>query len=159
MKRKLIAATLVLVVPPLLAAAAGAEEEEAASLYDRLGGLRTIAPVIDDFVDHLYGNPVLGKNPGLAASQREAPPSYLKFQFSQLVCEMSGGPCVYSGKTMKEAHESLKIGDAEWEAMADELKKSLAKFNVAPAEQTELLELFGQTKDDIMDDMEVAKSK
>lgn len=158
MKHKLTAATLVLAIGPLVALTARAEEEPK-SLYERLGGLKSITPVVDDFVNHMMFNPTLNKNPALSASHRHTPPSYLKFQFTQLVCEMSGGPCVYSGLAMKEAHEPLKISPQEWEVMTGELKKSLDKYKVPAQEQTELLDLFSQTKDDIIAGMEVAKDK
>lgn len=158
MKHRLTAATLLLAVGPLVAFPAGAEEEPK-SLYERLGGLRSITPVVEDFVNHLLFNPILNKNPALSDSRRHTPPSYLKFQFAELVCEMSGGPCIYSGQAMKEAHTPLKISAEEWEVMTGELKKSLDKFKIPAAEQEELLELFGQTKDDIVDKLEMAKDK
>lgn len=161
MKRKLTAATLVLAVGPLVANAARAEEEpkEEKSLYERLGGLRNITPVVEDFVNHLFFHPSFNKNSAFNASRRQTPPSYLKFQFTQLVCEMSGGPCVYSGPTMKEAHHPLKVTAADWETMTGELKKSLDKYKVPAAEQEELIELFNETKEDIVERLEVAREK
>lgn len=158
MKHKLTAAALVFAMGPLIASAAHAEEEPE-SLYERLGGLRSITPVVDDFVNHLFFNPTLNKNPALSARHRETPLPYLKFQFTQLMCEMSGGPCIYSGLTMKEAHEPFKISADEWEIMTGELKKSLERFKVPPAEQEELLELFGETRDDIVASLEVVNDK
>lgn len=147
MKRELAAAlALALASQPALAA----DEEETKSLYERLGGLKHITPVVEDFVDRLLGNPTIARNPAIGAVRRHSPPSYLKFQLSQLVCEMSGGPCLYTGLAMKESHLPLNIGPREWEAMGEELKKSLDRFKVPEVEQREIFELFGETRGDIV---------
>lgn len=120
------------------------------SLYDRLGGLKGITVVVDDFINRLVVNKTLNKNPAIAAGRKNSPAPYLKFQVSQLVCEVSGGPCKYAGKTMKESHAHLNISEKEWGVMAREFKKSLDKFKVPAAEQKELFDIVGKTKADIV---------
>ena len=119
-------------------------------LYERLGGLKGITMVSDDFIDRLVVNKTLNKNPAIDAGRKNSPPPYLKFQVSQLVCEASGGPCKYTGKAMKPAHAHLNISEKEWDIMAAEFKKSLNKFKVPVAEQKELFEIVGKTKADIV---------
>jgi hemoglobin len=120
------------------------------TLYDRLGGLKGITMVSDDFINRLVANKTLNQNPAINTGRKISPPPYLKFQVSQLICEVSGGPCKYTGKSMKEAHAHLSISEKEWEIMAAEFKKSLTKFKVPAAEQKELFEIVGKTKADIV---------
>lgn len=120
------------------------------SLYDRLGGLKGITVVVDDFINRLVVNKELNKNPAINAGRKSSPAPYLKFQLSQMVCEVTGGPCKYTGKAMKEAHAHLNISEKEWGVMAGEFKKSLDKFKVLSAEQKELFEIVGKTKADIV---------
>ncbi len=120
------------------------------SLYDRLGGLKGITVVVDDFIDRLFRNKTLNSNPAIAAGRKSSPAPYLKFQVAQLVCEVSGGPCKYTGKPMKESHAHLNISEREWDVMAKEFKKSLDKFKVPAAEQKELFDIVGKTKADIV---------
>lgn len=122
----------------------------AATLYERLGGLRGITPLVDDFVDHLLSNEHLSGNTALKAGQREAPPAFLKFQLAEALCEMSGGPCVYSGPALKETFSPYKVSEKDWEAMTAELKRSLDKFRVPAVDQEEILGLALQTKSDII---------
>lgn len=147
-KRSLIAvaASLALATTSLSAPAAA----DAKPLYDRLGGLKGITVVVDDFIDHLVVNKTLNKNPAIDAGRKRSPAPYLKFQVSQLVCEASGGPCKYAGKAMKESHTALNISEKEWGVMAAEFKKSLDKFKVPAAEQKELFDIVGKTKVDIV---------
>jgi hemoglobin len=95
-------------------------------------------------------NKTLNKNPSIDAGRKNSPPPYLKFQVAQLVCEVSGGPCKYTGKAMKEAHAHLNISEKEWSIMASEFKRSLDKFKVPAAEQKELIEIVEKTKADIV---------
>jgi hemoglobin len=67
-----------------------------------------------------------------------------------LVCEVTGGPCKYVGKGMKESHASFGITDKEWDAMVDDFKAALAKFKVPAAEQQELIGIVATTKPDIV---------
>jgi hemoglobin len=120
------------------------------SLYDRLGGLKGITVVVDDFIDRLVVNKTLNANPAIDAGRKSSPAPYLKFQVSQLVCEVTGGPCKYTGKSMKESHAHLNISEKEWDVMAGEFKKSLDKFKVPAAEQKELFDIVGKTKSDIV---------
>ena len=142
----ILAATLLLAAANVSFPIADAAEP----LYDRLGGLRGITIVVDDFIDRLVANDTLNRNPAISAGRVSSPPPYLKFQVSQLVCEVTGGPCKYIGKAMKEAHAHLNISENEWQVMAGEFKKSLDKFNVPATEQQELFDIVGKTKADIV---------
>ncbi len=141
-----VAAGLMLVTASLPAPAADVPKP----LYERLGGLKGITVVVDDFIDHLVVNKTLNKNPAIDAGRKRSPAPYLKFQVSQLVCEATGGPCKYTGKAMKESHDPLNISEKEWGIMAGEFKKSLDKFKVPAAEQKELFDIVGKTKADIV---------
>ncbi len=120
------------------------------TLYERLGGLKGITMVVDDFINRLVANKTLNKNPAINAGRKNSPPPYLKYQVSELVCQVTGGPCKYTGKAMKDGHAHLNISEAEWKVMASEFKRSLDKFKVPAAEQKELFEIVGKTKGDIV---------
>jgi len=119
-------------------------------LYERLGGLKGITVVVDDFINRLVANRTLNKNPAINAGRKSSPAPYLKYQVSEMVCQVTGGPCKYTGKAMKDSHAHLNISEAEWKVMASEFKKSLDKFKVPAAEQKELFEIVGTTKGDIV---------
>ena len=62
----------------------------------------------------------------------------------------TGGPEKYTGRSMKESHAGLKIGVADFNALVEDLVKSLDKFKVPEAEKTELLNVLGPMKGDIV---------
>ena len=141
---------VILVLGATFASGALAQEPAQKSLYDRLGGLKGITVVVDDFIDRLVTNDTLNSNPEIDAGRLRSPPPYLKFQVSQMVCEATGGPCTYTGKGMKEAHAQMNITEAEWGVMAGEFQKSLDKFAVPATEQKELFGIVETTKADIV---------
>lgn len=147
---KMAIASVSFMIAATIAPMANAQPGAAQPLYERLGGLNGITVVIDDFINRLVANKQLNRNPAINAGRKSSPAPYLKFQVSQLVCELSGGPCKYTGKAMKESHAHLNISEKEWDVMAGEFQKSLNKFKVPAAEQKELFDMVGKTKADIV---------
>jgi hemoglobin len=147
---KMAIASMALVLATTIAPIASAQQTGTKPLYERLGGLRGVTVVVDDFINRLVANKQLNKNPAINAGRKSSPAPYLKFQVSQLICELAGGPCKYTGKAMKESHAQLNISEKEWDVMAKEFQKSLDKFKVPAAEQKELFDMVGKTKADIV---------
>lgn len=134
----------------LLASVTAISQEKEKSLYDRLGGVYAIATVVDDFIERLLVNDILNANPAIKEARDRVPKAGLKFRVTALVCQVTGGPEVYTGRNMKAAHKYLNITEKEWDAMATDFKKTLDKFKVPEKEQKELFDIVGTTKADIV---------
>lgn len=120
------------------------------NLYDRLGGVYAIASVVDAFIERLLVDNTLNANPAIDAARKRVPKAGLKFQVTALVCEVTGGPCKYTGRTMKESHSHLNITEKEWDAMVVDFRTTLDQFKVPSAEQKELIDIVASTKPDIV---------
>jgi len=120
------------------------------SLYDRLGGLMPISVVVNDFIDAIVPDPFLNKNPAIDEARKRVPSSYLKYQVTTLVCQTTGGPCQYVGRSMKESHAHLNISEGEWDRMIVIFKEVLNKHQVPMTEQKGLLDIIDSTKADIV---------
>jgi hemoglobin len=120
------------------------------SLYDRLGGLYPIAAVVDDFIDRVYVNATLNANPNIAKARSEVRKPGLKVQVANQVCMATGGPCEYTGKSMKESHAGFRITEKEWDALMVDFRASLDMFQVPAPEQQELIAIVESTKPDIV---------
>ena len=129
---------------------ASAQEKQAPSLYDRLGGVYSIATLVDDFIERLLINKTLNANPKINEARQRVPKAGLKFQVTALVCQVTGGPCQYMGRSMKDSHRHLDITGTEWQAMVVDFKTSLDKFKVPPKEQSELIAIVESTRGDIV---------
>ncbi len=126
------------------------EPQEEKSLYERLGGVYSIATVVDDFIERLLENDILNANPAIKEARDRVPKAGLKYRVTELVCQATGGPEKYNGRTMKESHKDMNITEKEWDAMAADFKKTLNKFEVPEKEQKELFAIVESTKSDIV---------
>ncbi len=145
-----LSAVALLAVPAAAFPQQAETAQEAPSLYDRLGGLPAIAAVVSDFIDVLKVDSLLNQNPAIDAARKRVPAAYLKYRVTSLVCQVTGGPCQYQGRGMKEAHAHLNITESEWYRMVALFKEVLAKYNVPEQETNELLSIVESTKGDIV---------
>ena len=114
------------------------------SLYERLGGMQAITAVVDDFVGNVATDTRINARFANANIPR------LKTRLVEQICAGSGGPCTYSGRDMKSAHAGMGITNGEFDALVDDLVKSLNKFKVPAREQKELLGILGPMRQDIV---------
>jgi len=128
------------------------ETSEKRSLYDRLGGVYSIATVVDDLIDRVMSDARLNANPLVDEAHHRVPPAGFKYLVTELVCFAAGGPQKYSGKSMADSHAHLKITAGEWEAFLDDLQHTLDKFAVPVEEQAELKAIVDSTRADIVVD-------
>ena len=114
------------------------------SLYERLGGLDAIKAVVDDFVANVAADPTI--NARFAST--DVP--HFKQMLVDQICEATGGPCKYRGASMVDSHRGMKITEAEFNALVEDLVKSLDKFKVPAQEKNELLTALGSMKPQIV---------
>lgn len=115
------------------------------SLYDRLGGQDAIKAVVKDFVEEN-----VAKDARINARFANTDIPHLEQMLTEQICQASGGPCKYTGKDMKTAHTGMKITDDEFNALVEDLKKSLDKFKVGAQEQQDLIGALAPMKPDIV---------
>ena len=116
-----------------------------ASLYERLGGLDAITAVVDSFAARCAGDDRINRKFARTDIPR------LKKMLVDQVCEAAGGPCVYTGRTMRETHDGMGVTAGEFDALVEDLVATLNEFEVAKAEQEELLGLLGPMRDAIVE--------
>ena len=122
------------------------------SLYDRLGGVYSIATVVDDFINRIMIDPRLNSNPLVDEAHHRVLPPGFKYLVTEMVCWATGGPQKYTGKSMAESHKDLKITSKEWESFLDDFQQTLDKFAVPTEEQAELKTIVNSTRSDIVVD-------
>src|SRR5207248_10772186 len=64
------------------------------------------------------------------------------------LCEATGGPCIYIGRSMKTAHTGLGITESDWQSTVNHLVATLDKFKVPEKEKGELLAIASSLKPD-----------
>jgi hemoglobin len=124
--------------------------EGAQSLYDRLGGVYSIAVVIDDFIDRIMTDDRLNANPRVDEAHHRVSPQGFKYYVTEMLCWAAGGPQTYSGRSMLETHRELRITADEWDAFMDDLDQTLTRFAVPEPERGEVVAIVESTKADIV---------
>ena len=120
------------------------------SLYERLGGVYSIAVVVDDFINRVMADPRLNANPAVDEAHHKVPPAGFKYLVTEMVCWATGGPQRYTGRSMADSHRHLNITPREWDAFMDDFRQTMEKFQVPAAEQGELRAIVESTYGDIV---------
>jgi hemoglobin len=118
------------------------------SLYESLGGKKAIVAVVDEFVARVAADTRIN---GFFAATAADPKRLASFKGKLVdqICEASGGPCKYTGKSMKEAHRGMGVSGADFNALVEDLVGALDKFKVAAKDKDALLGVLGPMKSDI----------
>lgn len=120
------------------------------SLYDRLGGKKAITAVVDQFVANVAADARINKFFAATASDPKRMATF-KGNLVDQICQAGGGPCKYTGKSMKEAHQGMGVSAADFNALVEDLVKALDKLKVGEKEKNELLSVLGPMKSDIVE--------
>lgn len=116
-----------------------------ATLYERLGGKPAIEAVVGDFLAKVGSDGRVRHQP----SPERVP--VLKNLLTELVCEAAGGPCTYTGRDMRSAHAGMGITGDEFDAVVDDLVRTLNEYKVPEREKGELLALLGPMRKGIVE--------
>jgi hemoglobin len=114
------------------------------SLYERLGGQPAITAVVDDFVGNVAADRRINRFFANANIGR------LKARLVEQICQGTGGPCVYTGGDMRSVHAGMGIQSKHFNALVQDLGKTLNKFKVPAREQRELVAILAPMKRDIV---------
>lgn len=113
----------------LLSPAARADD----SLYQTFGEKPGLEKITNDFVTNLLADPRTKTYFDGVSLKR------LKQKLAEQFCVLTGGPCEYTGRTMKESHEGLNIDRAAFNALVEDLQKAMDKNDVPFRAQNKLL--------------------
>jgi len=116
-----------------------------ASLYDRLGGKPAIEAVVNQFIQNVVADDRIN------AFFANVDANDLSAKLVDQICQASGGPCTYTGRDMKTAHQGMGVKDEHFNALVEDLIAALDQFNVPEQEKGELLGALGPMKGDIVE--------
>ena len=150
MKRN--AALCVLGFATVVAVAAWAQSAPAKkSLYDRIGGEPAIVKVVDEFVAKAAADPKVNFTRGGMWNATDAAVATLKTHLVTFFGSAFGGPQKYSGRSMKDAHKGMGIQQAEFDALAADLRAVLESNKVPKPEIDEIMAIAASTAKDIVE--------
>lgn len=122
---------------------AGCTQPNTLSLYQQLGGEDGINAIADGLlyeiehdkrIVHHFADTDIARFRRLLAEQ---------------LCQISGGPCQYTGGTMTESHTGFNITLADFDALVEGLIKVMQRQNISISAQNQLLALLAPMYKDI----------
>ena len=115
------------------------------SLYDRLGGIDAINAVTESWVARVGGDD--------RANGKFVRTDILRLMkhVADQLCEVTGGPCTYTGRSMRETHAGMGTTAGEFDVVMGHLRATLDELNVPKTEQDGLAGLLMPMRDDIVE--------
>ena len=114
------------------------------TLFDSMGGEPVLRAAVDRFTEMAVSDPRIN------FTFAEADLSKFRQLLYDQLCELSGGPCHYTGRDMRTAHAKLGINTAEFNALTEDLYLALGKAGVPYRLQNRLIALLAPMKRDIV---------
>jgi hemoglobin len=116
----------------------------AAGLHQAFGEQAGIRALMDDFVVRLKADPRIGDQ------FKDTQPDNLAKQLTDQVCQLAGGPCVYQGPDMKEAHANMDVTRSHFNALVEVLQVSMDARGIPFTRQNQLLALLAPMHRDVV---------
>lgn len=103
------------------------------TLFADLGGQPGIDRMVDASVENYLADP------RISAVFEESNMDRVRAQFKVQFCQIAGGPCQYTGHGMAEAHKGLRLTNADFNAVVEDLQDAMDKVGIPFATQNRFL--------------------
>lgn len=122
---------------------------QARTLFERLGGTTGLEALVEDIVAAHMANPTISARfrPYLDTPEKLAA---TKGHLCAFLEAGSGGTKPYLGRTMRDAHRGMNIGEAEYMAALDDILLVLRKHEIDAETQKDVLAVAYSLKGEIL---------
>ena len=114
------------------------------ALFVALGEERGLRALVDEFIA------VSAPDPRVAPTFVNTEMTRFREKFYEHLCELSGGPCTYSGDPMAEVHRGLRINETQFNAVVENLQVAMDRLDYSQPTQNRLLALLAPFHGDIV---------
>jgi len=109
------------------------------------GGYAGLGRITQDFVERVQ------KNPRISKFFKDADTERLQAMLTDQFCDVLGGGCKYSGKTMKQVHRAMQVTTDAFNSLAEDLQDALTAANVPTYQQNKLIARLAPMRRDIVE--------
>lgn len=113
-------------------------------LYRDLGG----EPGVEIIVDNLLDN--IAQDDRIFYRFKDSNIDRLRQMLIEQFCNLSGGPCAYTGETMEKSHGGMHIDEAQFNALVEDLYRAMEKAGTPVAAQNRLVALLAPMRPQVI---------
>lgn len=114
------------------------------TLYQRLGGEAGVEKIVDGV---LYG---IEHDQSIVHHFADTDVPRFRRLLIEQFCELSGGPCKYTGVSMQESHTGFQITQAHFDALVNHLITAMQQQDVPVEAQNEFLAMLAPMYKDVV---------
>ncbi|RUO21221.1 group 1 truncated hemoglobin [Aliidiomarina iranensis] len=114
------------------------------SLYQQLGGTAGIEQIVEDTLFNSIDDRRIRHH------FTEVDMVRLHEKLSEQICELAGGPCVYTGDDMVKSHTGMGVTRADFNALVEAMQLAMDDNNVSVTAQNRLLALLAPMHHEIV---------
>jgi len=114
------------------------------AFYKELGGTEGITAVVDAFFRRLNADARIN------TLFRNVDHDDLRRLVIEQLCEATGGPCKYTGRSMEESHSGLNLSNADFDAFVQDLKAGMNDVKVPQASQQKLIAMLAPMRPQVV---------
>jgi hemoglobin len=116
----------------------------APTLFERIGGEAKLKITVSEFANIILADDRINFTFANADMDK-----FKKLLYEQL-CNITQGPCAYTGRDMHESHLKLNINDAQFNALAEDLYVAFERAHVPYRLQNKVMALLAPMERDIV---------
>lgn len=125
--------SLVLLLGSMVMPAQAASDD---SLYQALGQQQGISALMETFILEI------AEDERIVHHFEKTDIERLHRMLTEQICELSGGPCSYSGDDMVTVHTGMNVTTAEFNALVEDLIAAMEQHEIAVSAQNRLLAIL-----------------
>jgi hemoglobin len=114
------------------------------SLYEQLGSQQGVDAIVGRFIYNLESEPRVSRYFEATNLNR----FYEKF--GEHMCEMTNGPCVYTGDSILQVHSGMNISEQDFNLLVELLMDAMDQEDVSQMTQNQLIKLFVPMRPDVI---------
>lgn len=114
------------------------------SLYDEIGGREKLELAMRIAINRIYNDAQIGH------FFKGVPKRHLHKELTDQFCNLIGGPCEYTGKTMHESHKDLTITDADFYILVEHVQSAMRDIGITYEQENRILRHIAPLKSDIV---------
>ncbi|WP_223787388.1 group I truncated hemoglobin [Marinicella meishanensis] len=116
---------------------------KAETLYEQLGGQAAIELITEKLLDRIL------HNPKIEFLFEETDREDLHLKIVDQICQETGGPCVYEGLDMVEAHSGMEIKYSEFDIFVEDFILAMEDAEIPFRLQNKVLAIFAPMREDV----------